>query len=78
MLTSADVSVPVILQSTGAGMQASEVENSKRTLWVTWLVKVLMSSRTSFKEPGYEFGSHTKVIWKVSRDADGEAKAQKM
>ncbi len=68
------VFIPLIWQSTGAGMQARAVENSKRTSWTTWSAKELISSRSSFNEPGWEFGSHTKLMVKVSRVADEEGK----
>lgn len=51
-------------------MQARGVENSNKTSCSTWVDRVLKSSRRSFKEPGYEFGSHTKLMVKVSRVAD--------
>lgn len=54
-------------QSTGAGMQARAVENSKMASCTTWCANVLMSSRTSFSEPDWEFLSHTKLMVKVSR-----------
>lgn len=69
------VVIPMIRQSTGAGMQARAVENSKRTSWTTRSGKVLMSSRTSFNEPGWELGSHAKLMVKVSRVADENSKS---
>lgn len=68
----------MIWQSTGAGMQARAVENSKKTLWTTCWGKELKSSRSSFNEPGWEFGSHTKLMVKVSRVADTEGKGYKV
>ncbi len=58
-------SLPVTLQSTGAGSQASAVESSKNTLWVT-CVLVPSSSCISLREAGLAFWSHTKLMMKVS------------
>lgn len=52
-------------QSTGAGSQASAVESSKNTLWVSCAL-VPSSSGIRLREAGLAFWSHTKLMMKVS------------
>lgn len=72
-----NLTVPMIWQSTGAGMQARAVENSKMASCNWCCANVLMSSRTSLSEPDWEFLSHTKLMVKVSRvPAEGRKKSE--